>query len=418
MSETPATNAPKPFTISVLDEGLQELRQRLSWAKFPSQLESPDQDAWDFGVPSRDVQRLTNYWKDGFDWRKAEASLNELPQYETKIDIDGPEFGGATYVSSVVHQISPTKNAIPLLFSHGWPGSFIEVIKLLPLLKGGDGHPAFHVVAPSLPNFGFSSGVTRRGFGLAQYAEVLHKLMIKLGYDDYVTQGGDWGYWITRSVGFLYPGSCKASHVNMIEAKPPKWSTSPFLALQHALQPYSAAEKAGRRRAEWFDREGYGYNKLQSTKPQTIGAALADSPVALLAWIYEKLHDWTDSYPWTDDEILTWVSIYWFSRAGPEASVRIYYESFHSESVKGISYAKLMSYIPGVKLGLAHLPCEIAAAPSTWAATLGPVVWQSRHERGGHFAAWEVPDVIVGDLRAMLRKGGPCHGVIPGRKGY
>jgi hypothetical protein len=145
---------------------------------------------------------------------------------------------------------------------------------------------------------------------------------------------------------------------------------------------------------------------------------LADSPVALLAWVYEKLHDWTDSYPWTDDEILTWISIYWFSKAGPEASVRIYYEGFHSESVSGISYPKLMSYIPGVKLGLAHLPCEIAAAPSTWAATLGPVVRQSRHESGGHFAAWEVPNIIVNDLHAMLGKEGPCYGLIPGRDGY
>jgi len=204
----------------------------------------------------------------------------------------------------------------------------------------------------------------------------------------------------------------------MIEARSPRWSTSPFLALQHALKPYTDAEKAGRKRAEWFDREGYGYNTIQRTKPQTIGVSLADSPVALLAWIYEKLHDWTDSYPWTDDEILTWISIYWFSKPGPEASVRIYYESFHSESVSDIPYSKLMSYIPDVKLGLAHLPCEIAAAPSTWVETLGPVVRQSRHKRGGHFAAWEVPKVIVDDLQAMLGKGGTCYGLIRGRDGY
>ncbi|KAK5800151.1 hypothetical protein VI817_002363 [Penicillium citrinum] len=389
---------PKPFAVNVPDEELENLHRRLALARFPSQLESSDQDLWDFGVPSKDVQRLTHYWRTGFDWRKAEAKLNELPQYRTDIEVEG--FG-----SLDIHYIVG-------------PGSFIEVTKLLPLLKDGDGHPAFHIVAPSLPNFGFSSGVTKRGFGLAQYAEVLHKLMIKLGYDQYVTQGGDWGYWITRAVGYRYPDHCKASHVNMIEARPPKWSTSPFLALQHALKPYTDAEKAGRRRAEWFDREGYGYNTIQRTKPQTIGVSLADSPVALLAWIYEKLHDWTDSYPWTDDEILTWISIYWFSKPGPEASVRIYYESFHSESVSGIPYSKLMSYIPDVKLGLAHLPCEIAAAPSTWVETLGPVVRQSRHKRGGHFAAWEVPKVIVDDLQAMLGKEGPCYGLITDREGY
>lgn len=203
----------------------------------------------------------------------------------------------------------------------------------------------------------------------------------------------------------------------MVVGQPPKWTSSPLLALQHALQPYSAREKAGLERTEWFGRDGYGYNKLQSTKPQTIGTALADSPVALLAWIYEKLHDWTDSYPWSDDEILTWVSLYWFSTAGPEASVRIYYEGFHAESVGGIPYADLMSYIPRVQLGIAHLPREIETVPNTWAATLGPVVLQSEHSSGGHFAAWEVPQAIVQDLRAMFGKQGPCFGVIPGQSG-
>jgi hypothetical protein len=204
----------------------------------------------------------------------------------------------------------------------------------------------------------------------------------------------------------------------MIVARPPQWSSNPLLALQHAILPYNTREKAGRERSDWFDREGYGYNMLQSTKPQTIGVALADSPVALLAWIYEKLHDWTDSYPWTDDEILTWVSIYWFSKAGPEASVRIYYEVFHAKSATEISYAKLTSYVPDVKLGLVHLPREISVVPETWAAALGPVVRQSQHAHGGHFAAWEVPDVIVQDLNAMFGRGGPCFGLIPGKNGY
>lgn len=233
-----------------------------------------------------------------------------------------------------------------------------------------------------------------------------------------VTQGGDWGFWITRSIGLLYPEHCKASHVNMIVARAPQWETSPLLALQHAFIPYTTREREGRKRSEWFDQEGYGYNTLQSTKPQTIGAALADSPVALLTWIYEKLHDWTDSYPWTDDEILTWVSIYWFSKAGPDATVRIYYEAFHAESVSGITYDQLRSYVPEVKLGLVHLPREISVVPSTWAAALGPVVRQSERTHGGHFAAWEVPDAIIEDLRAMFSEGGPCYGVVPDRNGY
>ncbi|KAJ5290641.1 uncharacterized protein N7443_010894 [Penicillium atrosanguineum] len=408
------TDHPQPYTISVSDDVLEELKQRLTYARYPSQFESPDQDSWDFGVPVAEVKRLTAYWKDGFDWRKAEAQLNELPQYHTEIEVE--KFGSLDI--HFVHQVSSVKNAIPLLFSHGWPGSFIEVSKLLPLLKAGADRPAFHIVAPSLPNFGFSSGVTRRGFGLAQYAEVLHKLMVKLGYDKYVTQGGDWGFWVTRSIGLLYPEHCKASHVNMIVARPPQWADNPLLALQHIFQPYNVREKAGRERSDWFDHEGYGYNMLQSTKPQTVGVALADSPVTLLAWIYEKLHDWTDSYSWTDDEILTWVSIYWFSKAGPEASVRIYYEALHAKTPTEIPYHKLRSYVPHVKLGLVHLPREISVVPTTWAATLGPVVRQSEHDHGGHFAAWEVPDVIVQDLQAMFEKGGPCFGIIPGKMGY
>ncbi|KAJ5373041.1 hypothetical protein N7517_005047 [Penicillium concentricum] len=408
------TDQPKPYKISVPDEGLQDLQQRLALSKFATQLESSEQDPWDFGTPVKEVQRLIEYWKDGFDWRKAEAKLNELPQYQTQIEVDG--FG--TLDIHYIHQINTNKNAIPLLFSHGWPGSFIEVTKLLPMLKGGDDSPAFHVVAPSLPNFGFSSGVTRRGFCLAQYAEVLHKLMIKLGYDQYVTQGGDWGFWITRTIGLLYPEHCQASHINMVLALPPKFTDNPWAALQHALMPYNDREKTGLERSEWFKREGFGYNQLQSTKPQTIGAALEDSPVALLAWIYEKLHDWTDSYPWTDDEILTWISIYWFSAAGPAASVRIYYETVHAGMIKGKSYRQLAAYIPSVKLAVAHLPREISIIPCSWAAGLGPVVQQKEHTRGGHFAAWEVPEFIVQDLQAMYSKNGPCYGAVSGKDGY
>ena len=232
-----------------------------------------------------------------------------------------------------------------------------------------------------------------------------------------VTQGGDWGFWITRTIGLLYPDHCQASHVNMVLANPPRFTENPWSALQHALLPYNEREKAGRERNEWFEREGYGYNQLQSTRPQTIGAALEDSPVALLAWIYEKLHDWTDSYPWTDDEILTWVSIYWFSTAGPAASVRIYYEAFHAGMFEK-SYKELISYVPRVKLGIAHLPREISIIPCSWAAGLGPVVRQKEHPRGGHFAAWEVPDSIVQDLRAMFSKNGPCYGIVLGQDGY
>jgi len=170
----------RPYTISVPDEKLKDLKARLALAAFPSQLEGVDE--WEFGTPTADIKRLTKYWRDGFDWRKAEAKLNKLPNFKTTIDVDG--FGDIDL--HFVHQTSPVKGAIPLLFSHGWPGSFIEVTKLLPLLtNGGPDTPTFHVVAPSLPNFGFSGGVNKQGFGVLQYGETLHKLMLKLGYDQY-----------------------------------------------------------------------------------------------------------------------------------------------------------------------------------------------------------------------------------------
>ena len=290
--------------------------------------------------------------------------------------------------------------------------------KIISLLASGDStnSPAFHVVALSLPNFGFSEGVSKRGFGLEQYAEVCNNLMLALGYNEYVTQGGDWGSWITRTVGLLYPDHCKASHINMVKSLRPKFRITPLLALQHALMPYSAKEKAGLRRSEWFNKEGSGYRFEQSTKPQTIGYALQDSPVALLAWIYEKLHDWTDSYPWTDDEVLTWVSIYLFSRAGPAASARIYYESVHSSSK--VDFEKLGYYIPHVKLGIAFFPKELSVNPRIWGRAMGPVVFESEHDQGGHFAAWERPDTIVHDLQSMFGRKGGAYAVVKGRTGY
>lgn len=216
-------------------------------------------------------------------------------------------------------------------------------------------------------------------------------------------------------MGSLYPKHCKASHINLVRGDPPTWTKNPLLALQHAMTPFSSREKDGLARSNWFRKEGSGYFFEQSTKPQTIGYALQDSPVALLAWIYEKLHDWTDDYPWTEDEILTWISIYWFSTAGPAASVRIYYEAMHSQ---WIARERLSGWIPNVKLGLAYFPREISVAPRIWGRTLGPVVLESEYDRGGHFAAWERPDAIADDLKKMFGKKGGAYGVIKGKDGY
>jgi len=405
------------FTVAVPQETLDELQAKLSATKFPDELED---SAWDRGAPLADVKRLTEYWRNGFDWRKVEGEINKLPNFRTHIQVDGFDAIGIHFL----HQQSTVANAIPLLFVHGWPGNFLEVSKLLPLLGAGDGKktPAFHIVAPSLPNYVFSDGVSKRGFGLAQYAEAFDKLMQKLGYTEYVTQGGDWGSMITRSMARLFPQRVKAQHLNLhYVTEPPKFKNAPVQNIMHRFTSYTSADIAGLERTKWFGTEGIGYNRTQSTKPQTIGYALNDSPVALLAWIYEKLVDWTDNYAWTDEEIITWIMLYWISKAGPAASVRIYYEATH-KNPQGLPFVHRNEtgtyYASGVPFGFARFPRELQVVPKSWLYNIGPLVHFSDNERGGHFAATEQPAVIARDLTQMLQRGGPCYGVVKGRSGY
>lgn len=348
-----------------------------------------------------DVKRLTEFWKDGFDWRAYEAKLNQFPQFTTNISVDGYEELNIHFI----HQKSSRPNSIPLLFVHGWPGSIVEVTKIIKSLSEpkGDDVPSFHVVAPSLPNFGFSDKVTKKAFGLKQYAETMHKVMLKLGYDKYVTQGGDWGYMVTRAISLHYPAHCLAVHVNVMTVRPTAWR-SLLLAAQYYLGLLSEDEQKGIFRSLWYLKHSSGYMILQSTKPNTIGFALADSPVALLAWVYEKLQEWTDEYPWTDQEILEWISIYYFSRAGPASSVTIYYELIGKQRDE---LTKIAEYIPNVPLGISLFPKDVIVPPKSWGGYLGPVVFHGTHKKGGHFAAYECPDELVSDLREMFgRQGG------------
>ncbi|KAG6029899.1 hypothetical protein E4U41_000233 [Claviceps citrina] len=395
-----AGNDITPFKIDVPDAAISRLRQKLALADLPDEVDFSND--WAYGAPRDDVGRLASYWRHGFDWRAQEARLNaEMPQFRTAVDVEG--FGRLQI--HLVHKKSPRPGSIPLLFCHGWPGHFMEVAKLLPLLTESADGPSFHVVAPSLPNYGFSDGVRKRGFSIAQYAEACHKVMLNLGYDKYVTQGGDWGFMITRMLGALYPAHCLASHVNMVAAKgPPSLTRNPLAYLQDKLTAAGHQPEHFRERSEWFRTEGCGYNLEQSTRPATIGIALTD-PVSLLAWIYEKLHDWTDGYAWTDDEILTWVSIYQFSTAGAAASVRIYYERAHAEPD---ARARPHDYVPGVPLGLSYFPKDLILPPLSWGRTLGPVVYEKVHARGGHFAAHEVPELLAGDVKSMF-DGGAKH---------
>jgi len=408
-SKVVPTMTESPFTIAIPDEKLDLLRRKLELATFPDELENAD---WKYGVPLADVKRLTERWKNGYDWRKHEKELNdELPMFTRDVDVDG--FG--TLNIHYVHKKSTVTNAIPLLFCHGWPGSFYEVRKLLPLLTASSPeHPSFHVVALSLPGFGFSEAPRKQGFSQKQFAEVVHKLMLALGYHEYVSQGGDWGSLITATMAVEYGGKHhKAWHTNTPFGLPPTPHREPLSFLSFLVTPWTAKEKEGLARTRWFRSQGSGYFAAQCTQPQTIGYSLADSPVGMLAWIYEKLHNWTDSYPWEDDEILTWISIYWFSRAGPAASVRIYFEV-----MKGRDDTPLELPYPKIPMGASFFPKDIHVFPKAWIRRGQRVVAEFEHERGGHFASHETPEVLADDLRRMFGRGGGAYGVVPGKGGY
>ncbi|CAA7258835.1 unnamed protein product [Cyclocybe aegerita] len=400
--------AEQPFKIAVPDASIELLKKKLDLTVFPDELEDAGRD---YGVPLADLRRLVARWQHGYDWKKHEAQLNdELPQFTRDIEVEG--FG--TLSVHYVHKKSDVVDAIPLLFVHGWPGSFYEARKILPrLVEASPEHPSFHVVAFSLPGYGFSEAPKKPGFELTQFAEVGNKLMLALGYNEYVTQGGDWGGLITRKIAQLYGKKhSKAWHTNFPMAPPPHPIHRPLLLLSHLLFSYAPAEQEGLKRTMWYRDHEIGYFMEQATQPQTLGYGLTDSPAGLLAWIYEKLVSWTDSYPWEDDEVLTWVSIYWFSRAGPAASLRIYYEV--NKAYPTLSTKAELTEIP---MGHSYFPKELIVLPRRWLKASN-LVFESSHETGGHFAAHEKPQELVDDLRKMFGKGGPTFGVVSGKTGY
>ncbi|KAL5342588.1 Alpha/Beta hydrolase protein [Aspergillus crustosus] len=380
-----------PFRIAVPDADLERLHQKLDATSFPDEL---DNAGWDMGVPLEHVKRLAAYWRNGFNWREQEQRMNaQFNQYTVPISVDDFENIDLHYL----HHTSKTTGAIPLLFIHGWPGNFIEATKIIPLLTNGDeNNPVFDVVAPSLPNFGFSSAIRKRGFGLKQYAEVLHTLMLALGYKEYE--------------------HIRAIHVNFIPMRfPMPWENPRFFVQNLLTIPFSAERKAYLSTTIGYFTKGSGYMIQQATRLQTLGYALHDSPVAPLTWIYDKLHLWTDNYPWTDDEILIWVSIYLFSVAGPTASTRIYYETSEDGSlVESVSRPAPR----GVKVGVAQFKNGLMRYPPSRTQLLGYDVRVKEYPRGGHFAAWEAPDLLVGDLKEFLGKDGLAYGVIVGRNGF
>ena len=369
------TDEIRPFTIDVAESVLDDLRNRLAHTRWPDREVVDD---WSQGIPLGYVQEVTAYWEGQYDWRARERSLNRFDQFLTEIDGVDVHF---------VHQRSPHPDALPLLITHGWPGSIVEFHKVIeplvdPVAFGGDAADAFHVVAASLPGFAFSGKPTEAGWGVERIGAAWAALMSRLGYDRYVAQGGDWGSAVSSVVGSIDAEHCAAIHITLAMSSRPKGEPTEPDELQ-----------AIERITHYFEWES-GYSTQQKTRPQTLGYALADSPVGQLAWILEKFWAWTDcdGHPenvLTRDEMLDNVMLYWVTGSATSSS-RIYWESFGRATRPRVE----------VPTGFAVYPGEIVPPVRNWVGELYPnVVHWREYDKGGHFAAFEVPDTFVADLR-------------------
>ncbi|MGD0392498.1 MAG: epoxide hydrolase family protein, partial [Acidimicrobiales bacterium] len=338
-------------------------------------------------IPVDYLRELVDYWRDSFDWRAQEARLEELDHFRTSIDDQGIHF---------VHARSPHPDALPLLLIHGWPGSVVEFLEVIPRLVdpesyGGDAGDAFHVVAPSLPGYGFSEPTRSRGWDVQRIAGAFVELMGRLGYTHYGAQGGDWGSQVTTRIGLLDPGHCAAIHLNMALGRPPEGS-----------EPLTDEEQADLAAMKQFGDEESGYAGEQGTKPQTIGAALNDSPAGLLAWIVEKFRTWSDcdGHPencFTRDQLITNVMLYWATQTSA-SSARLYWETKHQDR------ATRTPPFVDVPTGVARYPKEVLRWPRSWVERQYNVVHWAVMERGGHFPAMEQPELFVEDLRRFFRR--------------
>jgi microsomal epoxide hydrolase len=377
--------AAEPFVVAVPDADLDDLRRRIAAARWPDQIPG---SSWVYGADVDTIKDLATYWADGYDWRARERELNRYPQFTTTIDGQRVHF---------IHARSPHEGALPLMLTHGWPGSVSEFTKLIePLIDppsvGGSAADAFHVVIPSLPGYGFSGPTTEAGWDVRRTAMAWARLMAGLGYERYGLQGGDWGSMVTRHQGALDPQHVVGMHVNMVVALPP--------GAEDDLADISEHETRQMARNQEYMSKGQGYVGIQSSKPQTLAFALVDSPVGLLAWIAEKFWAWTDhdgkfEDAVSRDELLTDVSIYWFTGTAG-SSARMYYESI-------ASMAALPPSTQEVPLGVASFPGEILMARRRWVEPTNDVRHWREYDRGGHFAALEVPDVLLDDIREFFR---------------
>jgi pimeloyl-ACP methyl ester carboxylesterase len=377
---SPAT-AITPFKLEIPESVLKDLKRRLQATRWPEREPVID---WSQGAPLARVQALVDYWRTKYDWRRCEATLNRLGQFKTPIDGVGIHF---------LHVRSRHANALPLILTHGWPGSVVEFLKVIgpltdPTAHGRAAEDAFHLVVPSLPGYGFSDKPTVTGWGAPRIAQAWAALMQRLGYKRYVAQGGDWGAAVTTHMAQQRPAGLLGIHLNM-----------PLLSPPGEGEP-NAAEKAALDQMRRYDTQLSGYARIQSTRPQTLGYSLADSPAGLAAWIYEKFAEWTDSQQnpesvLTYDEMLDNIMLYWLPGTGA-SSARLYWESF------GRLAGPRKVDLP---VGCSIFPGEIVRPPRGWAErTYSNLIYWNELARGGHFAAFEQPQLFVDELRACFRK--------------
>lgn len=375
-----ATEDIEPFTVDIPQGVLDDLHQRLANTRWPDEIAGSD---WAYGTDLAYVQSLCDSWLH-FDWRAVENRFNQWPQLLTTID------GQRVHA---IHAASPEPDAMPLIITHGWPGSvaeFLDVIEPLrdPRSHGGDPSDAFHIVAPSIPGYGFSGPTHEAGWDVRRVAEAWKVLMARLGYQRYGAQGGDWGSMISAQLAVVDAEHVAGIHINMVLGRPDD-------------TPLTEAEQADLARTSEFVAEGSAYQQIQGKNPQTLGYGLSDSPAGLAAWITEKFHHWSHhpngdlETAITREQLLSNLTLYWVTGT-INSSTRLYFESLKSGRFPAFDRVE-------VPTGCAVFPGEVVTVPEAWARNLYNVTRYSKFDRGGHFAALEVPDLLVDDVRAFFR---------------
>ncbi|CAH0021518.1 unnamed protein product [Clonostachys rhizophaga] len=392
----------QPFTISLPESLLEQTKAKLKLARVDEGMGSVEWNELEIGHQS--FKDVVEFWRDEYDWRKFETHLNNnFHHFRTPISVRGFEPLDIHFL----HHKSPRPGAIPLIFVHGWPGSFLESLKVIPLLtEPSSDQQAFHVVAPSIPGYGFSQYSKKKGFGLEQHAACFAQLMQKLGYNKYVCQGGDWGSSIVRYMALDHPEAVIAIHINMFLALPPNAKKSPEKFARYQKNDYSEQELKNLDRTNWFATAERAYQRVQETKCVTFGYALHDSPIGMLAWFVGKLKAWTDNYPWTKEELIHWAFIHY--QGSPSAAMQIYEES---ESVLNENRNSMLGRYISQPVGGSLFPKELWLYPRDWLEETCNIRFWKQHQKGGHFIAWERPDALVADVAEFYGKSGPVFGV-------